>query len=116
MTCQWQTGLLSIRSCGEPAAGGCSLCGMPICMAHAVQGTRGPACPGCAARNEGYADTEDTEQADARDEYYAPYGGAGAFGRPGFFSGRDAAMLGGGMAAMPPQPRVRRDGGNDYES
>lgn len=94
MSCMWQTGLLTMRTCGAPAAGGCALCGLPLCMSHVVQGASGPACPGCASRNEGYEDTEDTEIADAREEYYAPYGGAAAYGSPGFFSGSDSAAMG----------------------
>ena len=124
MSCMWQTGLLTMRTCGQPAAGGCALCGMPLCMSHAVQGARGPACPGCASRNEGYADTEDTEIADAREQYYKPYGGAAAFGAAGlgvaglgaaaYFSQGDAAAMG-APGAMPFAQRKRAED-EDYDA
>jgi hypothetical protein len=120
----WQTGLLTMKTCGEPAAGGCALCGMPLCMNHVVQGSRGPAGPGCASRTEGYAETEDTEIAGAREKYDAPYGGAAAFGAAGlgvaglgaaaYFSQGDAAAMG-APGAMPFAQRKRNED-EDYDA
>lgn len=110
MTCQWQMGMLTMRECGMPAGSGCSLCGASLCMMHTVMGQNGPACPRCASMNQGYAQTEDTELAASRDEYYRPYGGAAAYGQPGFFSRSDSSAMN-RPAAMP----VRRQD-EDYDA
>lgn len=93
MNCQWQMGMLVMRECGAPAAGACSLCGQTLCMAHTVMGQQGPACPGCASHTEGYGETDDTEIAGARNQYFSQYGGASQFGSRGYFSGADSAAM-----------------------
>ena len=106
MNCQWQMGMLVMRECEMPASAGCSLCGRQLCMAHTVMGQHGPACPGCASHTDGYGETEDTEIAGARDDYYSQYGGASQFGSRGYFSGADSAsMAQRGIAQKPVQPR-----------
>lgn len=93
MNCQWRMGMLTMRECGAPAGSGCASCGMTLCGAHAVMGPNGPACPQCASSQEGYGQTEDTEFAASRQEFYQPYGGVGGFGRQGFFSRSDSASM-----------------------
>lgn len=93
MTCDWQMGLLVMRPCGAPASAGCSLCGRQLCMSHTVMGQNGPACPQCASVQDGYETTEDTELATSREQYYRPFGGAGGFGRAGYFTAADSAAM-----------------------
>ena len=104
MSCQWQRGLLVMQECGEPATGACGICGRMLCMAHTVPGANGMACPQCASQNEGYEETEDTEMAETRGEYYQRYGEGTQFGQPGFFTPSDSAAL--GSRGLPP---VRRE-------
>lgn len=75
MRCTWQTGLLAPQPCEMPAAGGCGVCGRPVCAAHAVAGANGTACPRCASANAGYEQNEETELESARTNYYTQYGG-----------------------------------------
>jgi len=98
MICQWQSGLLVMRECGQPAMAGCSMCGRSICMAHSVPGPNGMACPQCASSAEGYEDTEDTEIAETRGQYAQQFG-TGA----GYFTPADSSSLGRGGAATPTQ-------------
>ena len=37
MSCEWQVGLLVMRTCGAPSMSGCSFCGTPLCAAHTFQ-------------------------------------------------------------------------------
>lgn len=94
MSCEWQVGLLVMRTCGAPSMSGCSFCGTPLCAAHTMSGGDGaPACPRCAASHQGYESNEDTELASARDLYYKPYGGAAAFGTQGYFNPAESQFL-----------------------
>lgn len=85
------------------------MCGRLLCMAHTAMGQNGPACPHCASTHEGYESNEDSEMASTRDEYYEPYGGAAAYGQPGFFSDTDSAHMNRPAAQL--QPRKR----NEYD-
>jgi hypothetical protein len=98
--------MLVMRECGAPAAGGCALCGRQLCVAHAVMGQSGPACPQCASHTAGYDVTEDIEISEARDEYYSQYGGASSFGHRGFFSGHDSAAM--AQRGIPQKPAQQR--------
>ena len=93
MSCGYQMGMLVLRECGSPATSACSLCGTPVCSAHTLMGSQGPACPQCASQSDGYEDTDDTEIAEARGQYFTQYGGASQFGSRGYFSGNDAAAM-----------------------
>jgi hypothetical protein len=109
MTCQWQLGVMTLMQCGEPATGACSLCGRPLCIKHMVMGMTGAGCPQCAANNEGFPRSEDTELAAARQEYYRPYGGAPGFGSAGYFSAGDSAALNDPGLAQKKRPRKDYD-------
>ena len=111
MSCQWQMGLLAMRSCDAPATAACAVCGRALCMMHMSMGQMGPACPSCASRDASYPKNEDTELASSRDEYYQPYGGAAAFGQQGFFSGADSAAMN-----QPPLIPQRRRTEEDYDA
>lgn len=98
MTCQWQSGLLVMRECGQPAAGSCAMCGRSICMVHGVPGPNGTACPQCASSADGYEETEDTEIAGTRSQYAQQYGGGA-----GYFTPADSSALGRGGTPTPIQ-------------
>ena len=51
--------------------------------------------------------TDDTEMASSREEYYRPYGGAAAFGQPGYFSGDDSAAIS-RPGVAPPTPKQKK--------
>lgn len=108
MSCQWQVGMLVVRTCGLPASGVCSFCGSQLCGMHTVMGADGPACPRCAASHQGYESNDDTEFARERDENYRTYGGAAKYGEDGYFTEQESAAMGASTYVAPPVVKKKK--------
>lgn len=105
MTCQAKTGLLVLRTCGQPSTGACSKCTKPLCGEHIGSGT----CAECALESGGPQDRL-TEEAATRNSYYRTYGPSAAaaalFGGAAYFSTRDAEAF---TPRGEPSPRPARE-------
>lgn len=64
--CAAQRGFLMFRNCGNPAIGGCSSCGRPMCSEHLAASTGFTTCLDCVARRPG----EEWTNADGREWAY----------------------------------------------
>ncbi|MGJ5820010.1 hypothetical protein [Paludibaculum fermentans] len=89
MSCQAHVGLLVLRSCGQPAMGACSSCGMALCGMHLGAGT----CPTCMLTRGNPEENDLTREAATRNQYYDTYGGRTQYGDSEYFNEGDRESL-----------------------
>jgi hypothetical protein len=111
-SCKARVGLLVLRVCGEPAAGACTGCGLPLCSQHMLTGSDGtPRCPECAIQDPNMATNPELRRSRQRDQYYDDYGYEPYdLGGPGYYSARDRETMAADQGVPPDSAHGPGDG------